>query len=81
MAKNTSIGLSPHFNKFIGQQIDPGRYGSTSEVVRAGLRLLKDDQLKLSQLRMALDEGEASGLAQYDHHALRDELDHSTITK
>lgn len=81
MTKNTSISLGTHFNNFIGQQIDSGRYGSTSEVVRAGLRLLEDDQLKLLQLRKALEEGESSGVAQYDYQELLAELDKATATK
>lgn len=61
MPKNTSIVLGDHFDKFIGAQVSRGRYGSASEVVRAGLRLLEEHEAKLERLRAALVEGEQSG--------------------
>jgi antitoxin ParD1/3/4 len=61
MAKNTSISLGDHFADFIETQVTAGRYGSASDVVRAGLRLLEDQELKLATLRAALIEGETSG--------------------
>ncbi|WP_372747857.1 type II toxin-antitoxin system ParD family antitoxin, partial [Litorivivens sp.] len=44
MARNTSITLGPHFDDFIAAQLENGRYGSASEVVRAGLRLLEETE-------------------------------------
>jgi len=64
MSKNTSISLGDHFTKFIESQLADGRYGSTSDVVRAGLRLLEDQETKLAALRAALIEGENSGPSQ-----------------
>jgi len=61
MAKNTSVTIGDHFGGFISQQIDAGRYGTTSEVVRAALRLLEEHETKLVALRAALKEGEESG--------------------
>jgi antitoxin ParD1/3/4 len=61
MSKNTSISLGDHFSEFVDQQLSHGRYGSASEVVRAGLRLLEDHETKLQALRAALIAGEESG--------------------
>ena len=61
MTRNTSISLGDHFGAFIEQQISHGRYGSASEVVRAGLRQLEEHEARLSALRAALADGENSG--------------------
>ena len=63
MSRNTSISLGDHFVGYIARQIDGGRYASVSDVVRAGLRLLEDEEARLAALRAALIEGETSGPA------------------
>ena len=75
MAKNTSVSLGHHFEEFIAEQVDSGRYGSASEVVRAGLRLLETNESKLEVLRNALIAGERSGRAKYSYESLVAELD------
>ncbi len=64
MGRNTSITLGDHFASFIDDQVEHGRYGSASEVVRAGLRLLEEREATLAQLRAALVAGEDSGLVE-----------------
>ncbi|WP_420962033.1 type II toxin-antitoxin system ParD family antitoxin [Brucella sp. IR073] len=63
MARNTTISLGDHFASFIDEQVQAGRYGSASDVVRAGLRLLEEHEAKLRALEAALKEGEESGPA------------------
>jgi antitoxin ParD1/3/4 len=75
MAKNTSISLGNHFDEFIARQLETGRFGSASEVVRAGLRMLEDAETKLETLRNLLDEGEASGLTEYTYEEFIAEMD------
>jgi antitoxin ParD1/3/4 len=60
-SKNTSFSLGEHFGSFVETQVDQGRYASASDVVRAGLRLLEEQEAKLEALRAALIEGEQSG--------------------
>lgn len=63
MSRNTSVTLGEHFEGFIAQQIDAGRFESKSEVVRAAMRLLEEHEKKVMALNQALAEGEASGEA------------------
>jgi antitoxin ParD1/3/4 len=61
MAKTTSFNLGDHFDQFIKTQIKSGRYGNASEVVRASLRRMEEEEQKLEALRLALADGENSG--------------------
>ncbi len=61
MARNTSVALSDHFTDFVDTQVQTGRYGSASDVVRAGLRLLEEHEARVTSLQNALIEGEQSG--------------------
>lgn len=58
---NTSISLGTHFENFVAAALDSGRYNSASEVVRAALRLLEEQETKTNALKQALIEGEESG--------------------
>ena len=61
MARTTSFALGEHFQGFIDQRVAEGRYGSASEVVRAGLRLLEDYEAQVARFGKAILEGERSG--------------------
>lgn len=61
MAKTTSFNLGDHFDQFISTQIKSGRYGNASEVLRASLRMMEQEEQKLQALRQALIDGENSG--------------------
>jgi antitoxin ParD1/3/4 len=63
MGKSTSFTLGDHFSRFVADQLGQGRYGSASDVVRAGLRLLEAEDAQLAALRAALIEGEQSGVS------------------
>ena len=77
--KNTSVTIGAHFEQFIAKQIHEGRYGSASETVRAGLRLLEERELKLATLQKSLIEGEESGRTDYSLKGLIAELDQESL--
>ncbi len=62
--KNTSISLGDYFEQYVQRQVSVGRYKNVSEVIRAGLRLLEDEESKVIALRTAIQEGIDSGIAQ-----------------
>ena len=63
MNRNTSVSLGNYFDNFIQNRISTGRYKNASEVVRAGLRLLEDEENKIIALREAIQKGMESGIA------------------
>ena len=63
MNRNTSISIGNYFDTFIQSRISAGRYRNASEVVRAGLRLLEEEESKMIALKDAIQEGVNSGIA------------------
>ena len=63
MNRNTSISLGDYFGNFIKRRISAGRYKNGSEVVRAGLRLLEEEEDRVIALKEAIKEGVDSGIA------------------
>ncbi len=64
MGKNTSIALGEHFEDFVKFGISGGRYKNASEVIRAGLRLLEEEEQKFYALKSAIQEGIDSGVVE-----------------
>jgi len=63
MNKNTSISLGNYFDQFVQSRISEGRFKNVSEVIRAGLRLLEEEETKVNVLKTAIQEGIDSGIA------------------
>jgi len=61
MNRNTSISLGNYFEKFIEGRISEGRYKNASEMIRAALRLLEEEEIKVKALKEAIQEGIDSG--------------------
>jgi len=61
MPKNTSFVLGDHFDDFVAEQVEAGRYANATDVIRSGLRMLEEHEKKVAALRDALIEGENSG--------------------
>ena len=64
MSRTVTVSLGPHYEEFIRQNIAGGRYNNASEVIRAALRRLEEDEMRLAALRSSLIEGEESGIAE-----------------
>ena len=62
--KNTSVSLGNYFDQFVSSQVSAGRYKNVSEVIRAGLRLLEDEETKVIALRAAIQKGLDSPLVE-----------------
>ena len=55
--RNTSISLGGYFDHFVSSQVSTGRYKNVSEVIRAGLRLLENEESKAIALKNAIQKG------------------------
>jgi antitoxin ParD1/3/4 len=62
MGRNTSVSLGNYFESFVDNRIFEGRFKNASEVIRAGLRLLEEEENKLIVLKKAINEGIESGI-------------------
>lgn len=67
MGRNTSVSLGNYFEDFVENRISEGRYKNASEVIRAGLRLLEDEENRIKVLRSAIQEGIESGIVRNFH--------------
>jgi len=65
MSRNTSVSLGNYFDSFVQNNLASGRYKNASEIIRAGLRLLEDEEHKIIALKKAINEGIESGI---DHN-------------
>ena len=63
-----NVSLTHELDRFVAKKVKTGRYENASEVVRAGLRTLEREErqyeAKVAALRAAIDEGDASGVAE-----------------
>jgi antitoxin ParD1/3/4 len=64
MGRNTSVSLGDYFENFVDISISEGRFNNASEVIRAGLRLLEEEESKIIALKIAINEGIESGIAE-----------------
>lgn len=60
----TSVSLGNYYDQFVRTQISAGRYKDESEVIRAGLRLLENEEIRVIELKNAIEEGIESGIAE-----------------
>ena len=63
MGRNTSVALGDYFENFVDSKVSAGRFKNASEVIRAGLRLLEEEESKIIALKNAIQEGINSGVA------------------
>lgn len=77
MARNTSVSLGEHFTEFIHKQVASGRYATASDVIRAALRSLEDEEAHTIWVRALIAEGMAdieAGRVYEDSHELWDAI-------
>lgn len=63
MRRNTSVALGNYFEEFVENRISEGRYKNASEVIRAGLRLLEEEENRVIALKASIKVGLESGIA------------------
>ena len=58
-----SVDLGPQLEAVVGDLIENGRYGSKSEVLREGVRLVQEREARLAAFHAAIDAGLADAEA------------------
>jgi antitoxin ParD1/3/4 len=73
-----TVDLGPQLEKFVNEMIESGRYGSKSEVLREGVRLVQDREARLAHLKAAIEKGLADADAGrlYDLEDVARDLQH-----
>ncbi|HYM95260.1 MAG TPA: type II toxin-antitoxin system ParD family antitoxin, partial [Chitinophagaceae bacterium] len=61
MGRNISISLWDHFENFVDNRISEGRFKNAGEVIRTGLCLLEEEEIKILALKRAIKDGFESG--------------------
>lgn len=64
MGRNTSVSLGDYFENFVDNRISEGRFKNASEVIRAGLRMLEEEENKIIAIKKAINDGIESGIAE-----------------
>lgn len=64
MGRNTSVSLGNYFEDFVDKSVSEGRFKNASEVIRAGLRMLEEEENKIMALKKAINDGMESGIAE-----------------
>lgn len=62
MKPHTSVLLGSYFQEFVENKILEGRYKDASDVIRAGLRLLEEEENRIVVLRNEIRKGIDSGI-------------------
>lgn len=75
MARTVTVTLGPHYEDFIQSSISAGRYNNVSEVIRAALRRMEEEEAWLAAMREAIDEGDTSpDVEDFDEEAFLQEM-------
>jgi len=75
MARTVTVTLGPHYEEFIQAGIASGKYNNVSEMIRAALRHLEEDEAKMAAFCAAIDEGDASpDVVDFDEEAFIAEM-------